>query len=293
MIEGRAGWFRAAGRQWKRLGRQRFKEAEELLRRQELFSVSACARFLRPERLSNHLWGFPGPNGAMESLLLHSKGTLFPIFDARDTAQFDMPPFLLRFLRKHYIHAVQGLREEVQALERIMGSLGKTSADRIDYDLMALDQRPSVETLRAGPPGLSIREPEAREVEEILPLQTAYEREEVLPQGGSLNAAVCRLNLERILKEERILVAEWGGRIVAKANTSATAFTRAQIGGVFVQPDCRGLGIARRICAELARNLILSGWGVSLFVKKQNQSAQRAYRSIGFRPVANYRITYY
>jgi predicted GNAT family acetyltransferase len=293
MTEGRAGWFHAAGRQWKRLGRRRFREAEELLRRQELFSVSACARFLRPERLSSHLWGFPGPNGAVAALLFHSKGTLFPIFDTRDTAQFDMPPFLLRFLKKRYTHAVQGLREEVQVLERIMENLGKASADQIDYDLMALDQSPPAETLRAGPLGLSIREPKAQEVEAILPLQTAYEREEVLPQGGSLNAAVCRLNLERILKEERILVAEWGGRIVAKANTSATAFTRAQIGGVFVEPDCRGLGIARRLCAELARNLIMSGWGVSLFVKKQNRNAQRAYRSVGFRPVANYRITYY
>jgi ribosomal protein S18 acetylase RimI-like enzyme len=281
-------------RRWKRLAGGRLGEAEALLRRQELFCVSACARFLRPERFSSRLWGFPGPGGSVEALLLHHKGTLFPIFDPRDSAALDMPPSILRFLRKSRIHAVQGLREDVLALGRIIvEDLGKDSADRIDYDLMALDQRPAAETLGAGPPGLSVRAPEPREFEAVLPLQSSYELEEVLPRGASFNAAACRVNLEQIFRGEQILVAELGGRIVAKVNTSAAAFTRTQIGGVYVHPSCRGRGIARRLCAELARNLVVSGWGVSLFVKKRNLSAQRVYRSIGFRPVAPYRIDYY
>jgi predicted GNAT family acetyltransferase len=291
--------------QWKRLGRGRFKEAEALLRRQELFCVAACARFLRPERFSSHLWGFAGFNGSLEALILHNKGTLFPIFDTRDTLDIrsirdapdtaapGIPAPVLRFLRKNRVHAIQGLREDVLALDRIMEELGKDSADQIDYDLMALDQRPSAETLRAGPPGLSIRTAAPRELEAVFPLQRAYELEEVLPQGSSFSPMACRANLEHIFKEERLLIAELRGQIVAKANTSATAFTRTQIGGVFVHPNCRGQGIARRVCAELARNLIVSGWGVSLFVKKRNLSAQMVYRSIGFRSIAPYRIEYY
>jgi predicted GNAT family acetyltransferase len=174
-----------------------------------------------------------------------------------------------------------------------MEELGTQTTDRIDYDLMTLDYQPSLETLRVGPLGLSIRQPSIRDLEAILPLQEAYELEEVLPQGATFNATACRLNLERILNTERVLVAEMEGQIIAKANTTAVAFTRTQIGGVFVHPSYRGKGIARRVCAELVRALIMSGWGVNLFVKKWNQSAQMVYRSIGFKPLADYRITYY
>ncbi|MDR0730984.1 MAG: GNAT family N-acetyltransferase [Treponema sp.] len=278
---------------WERLGRRRLKDAQELLRHRELFCVSACARFLRPEWFSSQIWGFPDPNGSLKALILHNKGTIFPVFGSCDTRRSNMPPALLRFLKKANIYAVQGLRNDVLTLQRIMGELGRQSTDEIDYDLMALNRGPSAETLLAGPPEIFIREPALWELDDILPLQTAYEMEEVLPQGAVFSAAVCRINLKRILKEEKILIAELGGQIIAKANTSAISFTRAQIGGVFVHPSCRGMGIARRICAELTRTLVNSGQGVNLFVKKMNRSAQTVYRSIGFRPIADYRITYY
>jgi ribosomal protein S18 acetylase RimI-like enzyme len=281
------------GQGWKRIGRRRFPEAEEYLSRRELFCVSACARFLRREGSSRLIWGFPGADGSVKALILHDQGTLFPIFDGPDSGADRMSPPLLRLLKRASIHAVQGLRDDVLMMEKIMGDLGRQSTEGIDYELMALNQGPSADTLRAGPPGLSVRAPELWELEEIFPLQTAYEMEEVLPQGTVFNAAACRLNLKRILKEETVLVAELEGRIIAKANTSAASFTRAQIGGVFVHPSYRGLGIARRICAELSRILISAGWGVSLFVKKWNQSARIVYHAIGFRPIASYRITYY
>jgi ribosomal protein S18 acetylase RimI-like enzyme len=278
---------------WKRLGRRHLKDAEALLRQREPYCVSAAGRFRDLARFSDHLWGLRDPQGSMNALVLHSKRSLFPLLGNSITTEIKVPGFLGRFLRKNHIHAIQGLHDEVAALERIMTGLGREAADLIDYDLMSLDRPPPANNLGAGPTGLLIRQPESGELEKILPLQEAYEQEEVLPQGATFNADVCRLNLERILSGERILVAEIGGRVIAKANTSAVAFTRVQIGGVFVHPDYRGQGIARRLCAELARNLVSSGWGLSLFVKKNNRSAQYVYRSTGFRPIADYRIAYY
>ncbi|MDR3193469.1 MAG: GNAT family N-acetyltransferase, partial [Treponema sp.] len=66
-----------------------------------------------------------------------------------------------------------------------------------------------------------------------------------------------------------------------------------QIGGVYVHPAYRGRGIARRLCAELARELLAEGKGLSLFVKKQNPAARSVYRDIGFKTQADYRISYY
>jgi predicted GNAT family acetyltransferase len=280
--------------QWKRLGRRNFGTAEALLRNWEPFCVSACARFLAMDHFTDYLWGRWNVQRSADALLLYSKQTLLPVFPAFDNAaEIDLPRSMLRFLVKGRFHAVQGLRKDLLIMEQIMSGLGKESIDPIDYDLMALDWRPSAETLRAGPAELRVRTPDSRELENILPLQAAYEREEVLPRGAHFNIAACRLTLEHIFKEQRILVAELDKQIVAKANTSALSFTRAQIGGVFVRPEYRGLGIARRLCAELAGDLKHSGWDLSLFVKKQNHSAQQVYRSIGFRPIADYRISYY
>jgi ribosomal protein S18 acetylase RimI-like enzyme len=280
--------------QWKRLGKRNFEGAEKLLRRREPYCVSACARFSDMARFGDCLWGHRNAPDSISALLLSSRQTLLPVFPPFEKAAELKPSrSLWRFLKKGQFYAAQGLRKDILILEEIMAGLGKKSLEPIDYDLMSLEWGPSMEALRAGPAGLVIRAPESRELEAILPLQAAYEREEVLPQGSSFNMAVCRMNLEHIFKDQRILVAELGGRIVAKANTSTFSFTRAQIGGVFVLPDYRRLGIARRLCAELVRALKKSGWGVSLFVKKRNHNAQRAYLSVGFKPIADYRISYY
>jgi predicted GNAT family acetyltransferase len=81
--------------------------------------------------------------------------------------------------------------------------------------------------------------------------------------------------------------------MVGKINTNAAAFTRSQIGGVYVHPDYRGLGIATGLTAAMVQELAAAGKGVSLFVKKRNLAAQRVYRRIGFRVIGDYRICYY
>jgi predicted GNAT family acetyltransferase len=115
----------------------------------------------------------------------------------------------------------------------------------------------------------------------------------VLPEGAEFNLAVSRMNLRHILSGQRIVSAELDGWTVAKANTSAVSFTRYQIGGVYVHPAYRGRGIARRLCAELARELVAEGRGLTLFVKKQNTAARAAYHRVGFTVQGDYRISYY
>ncbi|MDR3139845.1 MAG: GNAT family N-acetyltransferase, partial [Treponema sp.] len=63
--------------------------------------------------------------------------------------------------------------------------------------------------------------------------------------------------------------------------------------GVYVAPDCRGLGIACRMGAVFTRELIRAGKGLSLFVKKRNSPARAVYRRIGFECLEDYRICYY
>jgi ribosomal protein S18 acetylase RimI-like enzyme len=276
---------------WRKMKKQNAGESEFFLRRLETRYVGACGRFLSSGSGKEPVWFLANREEPPSALLLYSRRTLFPVFGGRT----DLP--LFRFIRRHFraarFHAIQGLREEVRALEAAAAGLGLDAADIIDYDLMALDAEPAEHNFRGGPRGLVFRRPDVLDTEALFELQAAYEKEEIVPRGSAFNPAACRLNLQRILAEEQFLTAEIGGRLVGKINTSARSFTRRQIGGVYVHPDYRGLGIARRMTAEFLRPLIAGGWGITLFVKKKNAAARSVYQNLGFRFLEDYRISYY
>lgn len=277
-------------RRWQKAGK-RERGPEALLRKREPLCVGACSRFLHQSAFHDHLWILRDGDGNAEALLLHSKRAFFPVFNG--LSDIPAPHFLNRLLRNIPVHAVQGLREDVVILENIIAKLGIRPAESIDYDLMALDEEPAADCFTAGPRGLIIRQPGSNDITDLLPLQAAYEMEEVLPQGAVFNPSSSRAILEHILSREHILIAELEGRLIAKVNTSAASFTRYQIGGVYVHPDYRRQGIATRLCAELVRSLKPLGRGVSLFVKKRNPAARLVYRRIGFDILSDYRISYY
>jgi predicted GNAT family acetyltransferase len=271
------------------MNRRDAEDPELFLRQREPWCVSACGRFLNPGSEKDQVWLLRNPEGPLSALLLCSRRTLFPVFGG----QTNLP--LSRFVRRRFrsVHAVQGLRDEALALEEALAETRPGPVDTIDYDLMTLDKEPAEYNFRGGPAGLVFRRPGAMDADALFELQAGYEKEETLPQGSSFNAAACRLNLQHILREERILAAELDGRLVGKINISVSSFTRCQIGGVYVHPGYRGLGIARRMTAEFIRPLIAQGWGITLFVKKKNLTARSVYRHTGFRHLADYRISYW
>jgi ribosomal protein S18 acetylase RimI-like enzyme len=250
--------------------------------------VAAAARFLY------HLdkaWMFQDEQKQVKALLIYSKGSLFPVFGSRPG--IPMPCFMERFLKKKALHSVQGLRREAEVLENSLARLGAEPVERIEYDLMALDAPPDPAGFRAGPEKLVLRRAETRDMDALFRLQAAYEQEEVLPKGAAFNPAACRRLLERTAAREYLLIAELGGRILGKINTNARSFSRYQIGGVYILPEYRGLGIASRLISVFTQSILAAGMGVSLFVKKRNRAASSVYRRIGFAVLDDFRISYY
>jgi predicted GNAT family acetyltransferase len=278
------------------MGRERWQKTEAgpreeaFLRSAEACCVGACARYLQ-EKKRRGLWALSGPDHALRALLVHSGHSLYPILRGSDG--IPVPRFMRRFFGPIPLYVLQGLAEDTAVFEKMLQALGYTIRDGINYRLMTLDQEPAAETLGAGPPELIVRKPVPKDMEAVFPLQAAYEQEEVLPRGTVFNPRNCRLSLARIFSRERILVAELNSRIVGKINTNAESFTRYQIGGVYVLPECRNRGIATRMTAVLAAELIAAGRGLTLFVKKQNSTALAVYRRIGFKVLGDYRICYY
>ncbi|GHU80409.1 hypothetical protein FACS189468_0160 [Spirochaetia bacterium] len=276
--------------EWRRAGKRGEPALERFFKRREPYCVSACSRYLH-KTIHDHLWYVPDSEGEVRSFLILNRRSLFPVFNGK--AGVPLPRFIPRLLSRVSIHAIQGLREDAEPLEEALAGFGCSLAERIDYDLMTLEGAPNPEALESGPPDLVLREPGPADLAALIPLQAGYEREEVLPRGAVFNPQVSRKSLEHILGREQILTAELDGRIVGKINTNAESFSCWQIGGVYVHPDYRDRGIARRMTAAFIERLTSKGKRATLFVKKQNPAARTVYRRLGFKAIADYRITYY
>jgi ribosomal protein S18 acetylase RimI-like enzyme len=285
-----------AAPRWKLVCSGEYEAVKEFLARREPECVAACSLFLQMRRgfvrgAGDRTWVIRNSAGEIESLLLYVRRSLLPVLDRE--RHIPAPRFLRGFISKPLIHAVQGTKEDAAILESILAKWGYSVSEHIDYDLMGLDGQPDAQCFRLGPSGLIIRQPGKNDLDELFTLQSAYEREEVLPRRAVFNPAVSRANLGHIFNNERMLLSCLDGRIVGKINTSASSFSRYQIGGVYVRPEYRGLGIAGRMAAIFVKTLVDEGRGVTLFVKKSNPPARAVYRRVGFSIQGDYRITYY
>jgi RimJ/RimL family protein N-acetyltransferase len=280
---------------WRKINRDEYAGVEQFLMDREFCCVSACARYLRILREEkaggDHVWGLKTPGGNFLGLLIHSRRSLFPVFNP--LRNIPPPGFLKSFPARIPVHMMQGLRSDVELLEPLMKEQGYQVSESIDYDLMMLEKAPNPETLRAGPPDLVLRPPRESEVDEVAKLQAAYEKEEVLPRGAVFNGVHSHINLEHILAEERVIIALLGSRIVGKINTNAESFTCSQIGGVYVLPELRSRGIALKMSAVFLSRIIEERQKIILFVKKRNLPARRVYQRLGFTFLGDYRIVYY
>ena len=308
---------------WRKMKEHEITQAEALLRSHELFCVTACSRFLKPQS-QDRVWTLQNRKGGIVALIVYSRRNLLPVF----CGQRDIPPpafcrqkdiflpalynqrdilmsafynqrsisqsnLLYQLSRTLPVHSIQGLRDEVIILERHLENFERQPGEKIDYDLMSIDKCPDNSGFSAGPAGLVLRAPRYADMNTLAALQAGYEQEEVLPAGAVFNPAASRLTTKRIFSEEQVLTAELEGRLIGKINTSGVSFSRFQVGGVYVCPEFRGMGIASRMTAEFVRSLIAQGKGVSLFVKKSNAAALSIYRRLGFEYLADYRISYY
>jgi ribosomal protein S18 acetylase RimI-like enzyme len=276
---------------WRRMKKNNTAGPEKLLRENEQWYVGACAKFINRDNSGDSIWTLSGKTKEPFALVINSGNSLLPVFCGRK--EIPPPGFLTGLFGIKKIHSVQGPPGETAFLENILNSTGRVTKDSIDYDLMFTDKPPGEENLKAGPVNLVLRVPEFTDLDAVAALQAGYEREEVLPKGSEFYPAASRIASSKIISSSRILGAELDGRLVGKINVNAVSFTRFQIGGVYIHPDFRGRGIARRMAAEFVRSLIAQGRGVSLFVKKSNRSAQKLYDNLGFSVRGDYRISYF
>jgi hypothetical protein len=261
---------------------------ELLLRANEDNYTGACGRFLA-RSFSDPVWILGDKSGKIDALIISSRSTVIPVLCGAN--EIMNPGFPYAFFGSKKIHSIQGLKQEVILLEKIMESRNRETRDIFDYYLMSLDRQQRTENKEIS--GLVLRTPNLVDIDAIAPLQAAYEQEEVLPAGSTFSPAASRINIVNIIAKGLILAAELNGKLVGKINVNAVSYTKYQIGGVYVHPDFRGMGIARKMTAVFIASLMSRGKGISLFVKKSNLAACKLYKGLGFSIKGDYRITYY
>jgi len=252
--------------------------------------VNACAKFIARKEVNTLIWVLCGKNDEIQALLINSKSNILPVLRGVKISALDLKK---SFLPSKKIHSVQGLKNEVIVLEGELSKNGWKAKEIIDYELMSLDAPPDKRKNTPDFSNLVLRTPVMTDIDALAPLQAGYEKEEVLPKGSNFSPAASRLNLSNIIAKGQVLAAEINGRLIGKINVSGVSFTRYQVGGVYVHPEFRGMGIGRHMAYEFISSLIREGRGVTLFVRKTNTSARRLYSSLGFTAISDYRILYY
>jgi GNAT superfamily N-acetyltransferase len=315
------------GRRWRRAVKADIPALSEFLKADEERRVGFSGRLMLgdavlrlPSPLRGAVWileNLSGPGGAgragvaapaiVGAVLCHPSRLAFPIFPAGEGRDRDLAALASAFAPASVI----GMESDVRRYESLSGISPQAS---VAYRLMSrggaarslepsspgigprgVDRRDEVAPGSGRPvyPGLSARLASPADLDALMCLQEAYEREEVLTSVHEFNLAACRASLARALERQLIYVAEEYGVPVGKAGTNARGFGVDQIGGVYTLPERRGRGVARLLMEELLFEIGRSGKRAALFVKPTNASARALYFGLGFRDVGDYRADYF
>jgi ribosomal protein S18 acetylase RimI-like enzyme len=238
------------------------------------------------------------------AVLLSSSGTAFPVLgdaceaDGPGTARAIEALAKTRIGRSYKPAACVGASSQVAVLER---SMRWSPEIEIEYDAMSLALDP-IGPLRAGAGGArpvpvagiaEYRRAGPGDLDSLLPIARAYENAEVMTALHAFDPEACRASQAKSLRVHTVYLAEVRGRVAARAQTNARGYGYEQIGGVFVEPEFRGLGIGRGVVEALVADIAARGKSASLFVKKSNAVARSMYLSMGFVPVRDYRVSYF
>lgn len=90
--------------------------------------------------------------------------------------------------------------------------------------------------------------------------------------------------------EEDAVIAVANGEYVAFAKIQTYTRTLNQIGSVYTEEAHRGRGYCKAVVSEICRRIVARGKIPTLFARKDNPPAVKAYTALGFEPVDDYSL---
>lgn len=218
-------------------------------------------------------------------------GGLFPLFksiDPPDDKDLKSLVTRLKYSLKR-IYSIMGTEERTDLLRP---HLNESKEFSVNYNLMIRKEKSFVpplpekgiySILKAGPDDAA----------SLLGLEIDYQKEEVFIDPTQIDSSRIYHNLRSSLNEQIIYYVSNGILPVAKAGTNAIGYKWNQIGGVFTDKSFRGCGISTWLMHYLLDILEKEGKKTVLFVKDNNQAAEKVYNKLGFEKAKKFNITYY
>lgn len=129
---------------------------------------------------------------------------------------------------------------------------------------------------------------------QLLELQKQYEIEEVLPPSMEFSELACKIRLKNSLQNQYVLSLKTNtNKLVAKAATNAIGTKYIQLGGIFTHPEFRQKGFSYSLIFAILKRIIKINKSAILFVKKSNIPAKNLYKSLRFKKIGDYIISYF
>lgn len=162
------------------------------------------------------------------------------------------------------------------------GRFGVPREDRAGQPVFSLEEAPE-------PGETGLRAATSADLERLLPACALAHEEELGVNPLARDPDSFRWRTRAQIDDGRSWVWLEDGVILFKAEASAWTPAAVQLQQVWVDPDARGRGYAKRAMRDLCRLLLERTPSVCLFVRPENTPALALYRSIGMRHVLDYR----
>jgi predicted GNAT family acetyltransferase len=233
-----------------------------------------------------------GADSIQEAVLITEYGMICPIMKKREENQIHGLLSLSHFLYQtgSALSSIMGLTSNVEVIEKLLVNCVEKS--KVDYYLMVLNKKNFHDQTISLPKDIIIRRARLGEAASLFNIQKQYELEEVCLNPYLFDDNACLAMLKNSLRKELVFIALEDGRPLAKAGTNARGYNVYQIGGVFTTREYRRKGISYNLMMELLKYIFKLNKIACLFVKKANIPAIMLYKKLGFKTVANFRITY-
>jgi predicted GNAT family acetyltransferase len=145
---------------------------------------------------------------------------------------------------------------------------------------------------RLGPASERLRPARPDELDTLLPVVTAYRREDGLTAPGENPSDWLRTHLADRIDRGNVHVIDEGGEVVFTGAFNFRGSDGAGLGGIYTAPAWRGRGVAARGTAALCRIGLSEGPVVTLHVDARNAPALRCYENAGLEREGEFRLTF-
>ena len=184
-------------------------------------------------------------------------------------------------------HTIMGSAADVRAADKM---LSQQALHTVQCALMKLAVPEYPPCVLPPFPGLQIAVPQ--KALPLLPLQLAYETEEVYLPHQKPSVHACLLRIKQSIAQQYVLTATYKEKIIAKAGTNAQGYNTAQIGGRLHKTRMAWAGNRQWLITHLLFLLAKERKNASLFVRNSNTAAHALYRNLGFQFESFFQINY-